>query len=116
VGEFEENVMKRAVTLFAVAAVATAGLATVYAREKNAAAMQAIGKPVDCVSTYQIRDTKVIDDRTIDFRMTGGKTLRNTLPYSCPSLKFEERFSYRLSTSQLCSVDVIRVLNNYGGR
>jgi hypothetical protein len=113
--QFEENVMKRAVTLFAVAAVATTGLATVFAREKNVVAMQAVGKPVDCVSTYQIRDTKIIDDRTIDFKMSGGKTLRNTLPYSCPSLKYEERFSYRLSTGQLCSVDVIRVLNSYGG-
>jgi hypothetical protein len=108
--------MKRIITLLAASAVATTGLAVVYAKEKQAVEMRAVGKPIDCVTTYMIHDTKVIDENTIDFRMKGGKTLRNTLPYSCPSLKFEERFSYRLSTSQLCSVDVIHVLNNYGGR
>lgn len=28
----------------------------------------------------------------------------------------EDRFSYKTSTSQLCSVDTIRVLHNYGGQ
>jgi hypothetical protein len=48
--------------------------------------------------------------------MTGGKIYRNTLPYSCPGLGFEERFSFRTSLSQLCNVDIINVLNDYGGR
>ncbi len=107
--------MKRIVILLSVVAVATTGLAVVYAKEKKVVEMRAVGKPVDCITAYMIRDTNVIDERTIDFKMNGGKTLRNTLPYSCPSLKFEERFSYRLTNSQLCSIDVIRVLNNYGG-
>ncbi len=78
--------------------------------------MMANGAPVDCVSLRQIRSTKVVDDRTIDFRMAGGKTLRNSLPHSCPRLKFEDRFSYRTSLGQLCSIDTIRVLHDYGGR
>ncbi len=108
--------MKRIIILLAASTIATTGLAVVYAKEKSSVEMRPVGKPLDCVTTYLIRDTKVVDDRTIDFKMKGGKTLRNTLPYSCPSLKFEERFSYRLSNNQLCSVDVIRVLNDYGGR
>jgi hypothetical protein len=73
-----------------------------------------IGKPVSCVPSYQIRETRVHGDSTIDFVMNGGKVYRNTLPNSCPSLGFEERFLYKTSISQLCSVDVITVLQSPG--
>ncbi|MBC7985918.1 MAG: hypothetical protein H7X93_04515 [Sphingomonadaceae bacterium] len=69
-----------------------------------------VGEPVSCVPLRQIRSTEVHDDRTIDFRMTGGRTYRNTLPHDCPGLGFDEAFSYRTSLSQLCSVDIITVL------
>jgi hypothetical protein len=73
------------------------------------------GKALSCVPLRQIRETRVYGDQTIDFRMLGGKTYRNKLPYSCPQLGFEERFSYRTSLSQLCSTDIITVLNTTGG-
>jgi hypothetical protein len=66
---------------------------------------------VDCIATTQIRDTRVIDERTIDFHMVGGRVLRNSLPDSCPGLTEDRAFSYRLSIPQLCSVDVITVLH-----
>jgi ethanolamine utilization protein EutP (predicted NTPase) len=47
--------------------------------------------------------------------MLGGKIYRNTLPHSCPGLGFEEKFMYKTSLSQLCSVDIITVLHNAGG-
>lgn len=72
------------------------------------------GKPVDCIQIRSIRSTNVRDDRTIDFVTTNRKIYRNTLPYSCPSLGFEKRFSYRTSLSQLCSVDIITVLWSTG--
>lgn len=74
-----------------------------------------VGKPVDCVQITSIRETRVHGDGVIDFHMAGGQVYRNTLPNACPSLGFEERFSYRTSLSQLCSVDIIRVLQDYGG-
>jgi len=70
------------------------------------------GKPVDCVLASRIRETRVRNDRTIDFYMLDGKVYRNTLPYQCPSLGFEERFSYATSVNQLCSVDIIHVLHS----
>ena len=76
----------------------------------------ALGKAKNCIPISQIRSTKVIDSRTIDFRMAGGKTYRNSLPQSCPGLKFEERFSYRTSLNQLCFVDIVHVLHNQGGQ
>jgi hypothetical protein len=72
------------------------------------------GEPVNCVSISRIRETRVHGDSTIDFIMNGGKVFRNTLPNSCPSLGFEERFLYKTSTSELCSVDIITVLQSPG--
>ena len=69
------------------------------------------GKPVDCLSLTQIRQSRVRSDQVIDFITSGGKVYRNTLPMACPRLGFEERFGYRTSISQLCSTDIITVLN-----
>jgi hypothetical protein len=85
------------------------------ARERNAIPQATpIGDAVSCVSLRSIRSTQVHGDSTIDFHMDGGKVYRNTLPNSCPSLGFEERFLYKTSLSQLCSVDVITVLQSPG--
>lgn len=99
-------------TLAALTLGATAGISA----KKELSPVRAVGKPLNCVSLTNIRSTKVIDNSTIDFKMAGGKTYRNSLPYSCPGLKFEDRFSYRTSTNQLCNVDIVRVLHDYGGR
>ena len=96
--------------------LALSGLAIAAAKEKKPdVPIRNIGEPVSCVSIRQIQSTKVIDDKNIDFKMNGGKILRNTLPYSCPGLNFEDAFTYRLSGSQLCHVDTIRVLERRGG-
>jgi hypothetical protein len=104
----------RKLALTVLAFAATAGVAD--ARDRNAVPdATPVGDPVDCVQLTNIRSTQVHGDSTIDFHMNGGKVYRNTLPNSCPSLGFEERFSYKTSLSQLCSVDIIRVLQSYGG-
>jgi hypothetical protein len=72
------------------------------------------GKSVSCIPITQIRESRVRNDRVIDFRMSGKKWYRNTLPLDCPSLGFEERFSYTTSLSQLCSQDIITVLRTGG--
>jgi hypothetical protein len=100
-----------------VLAVISASLAMAGPAERRAkalAAYQPAGAAVSCLHLTQIRSSNVIDDRTIDFKV-GNKVYRNILPHSCPSLASEERFSYRTSLSQLCSVDTIRVLHSYGG-
>jgi hypothetical protein len=74
-----------------------------------------VGEPVSCVQSSQIRQTKVIDKQTIDFVMRNGDVYRNSMDYSCPGLSFNESFLYKSSTNQLCSVDIITVLENYGG-
>jgi hypothetical protein len=108
--------MRKSLILVAGLAAAVGAATAPGLANKEAAQVRAIGKPVNCVPLANIRSTKVIDNSTIDFRMAGGKTYRNSLPQSCPGLKFEDRFSYRTSLSQLCSVDIVRVLHDYGGR
>jgi hypothetical protein len=99
------------------ATIATLAFATASAAPRNRQAVpEAIpdGKPISCVQTNRIQQTRVHGDSVIDFHMNGGQVLRNTLPNSCPSLGFEERFLYKTSINQLCSVDVITVLQAPG--
>jgi hypothetical protein len=102
--------MRRLATILALVLV-SAGSAGSAKRDRNRVPeVREIGKPVNCISLQSIRESKVRSDQVVDFRVSAKKWYRNTLPYSCPSLGFEERFSYKTSTSQLCSVDLITVL------
>jgi hypothetical protein len=103
--------------LATVAIATTAGaFGPAERRAKALAAYEPAGEAVNCISIHQIDSTKVLANNVIDFKMRGGKVYRNTLSHSCSGLLFEERFSYKTSLSQLCSVDTIRVLHSTGGR
>ncbi|MES2782728.1 MAG: hypothetical protein V4657_08030 [Pseudomonadota bacterium] len=108
--------MRKMLLIIPAIALLSGGGAVALSAKKAAEPVRAVGEPKSCVTISQIRSTKVVDNSTIDFRMAGGKTYRNALPQSCPSLKFEDRFSYRTSLNQLCSVDIVRVLHDQGGR
>lgn len=75
---------------------------------------QATGKVKNCVSLNRISRTKVLDDRTVFFEMRGKKHYVNRMDRKCPSLKREERFMYKTSIGQLCSIDIITVLDGFG--
>jgi hypothetical protein len=107
--------MKTSLLVVAALTALTGGASAGLSAKKEPAPVRAVGEPVNCVNIRNIRSTNIVDNSTIDFKMVGGKTYRNSLPHSCPSLKSEDRFSYRTSLSQLCSVDIVRVLHNYGG-
>jgi hypothetical protein len=68
----------------------------------------------NCINLNQIDRTNVVDDDTILFYMRGSEIYENDLPNKCPELRSEDRFLYRTSTSQLCNVDTITVLNDMG--
>ena len=73
------------------------------------------GEPVSCIRLSQISESRVRDDRTIDFMRSGREGWRNTLPNSCPGLRVQNAFTYKVSTGELCSVDIIYVLETAGG-
>lgn len=107
----------RTLALVISASLLAGGSAAIAKREPKAIPeARETGKPVSCIPIIQIRESRVRNDQVIDFRMTGKKWYRNTLPSSCPSLGFEERFSYKTSLSQLCSTDIITVLQTHGGQ
>jgi hypothetical protein len=68
-----------------------------------------------CISANFIRQTRIIDDATILFYVTGSKIYRNTLPRQCTGLARAGGFSYRRSTSSLCSNDSIQILEENAG-
>lgn len=68
-----------------------------------------------CLQLTQIRSSHVRSDEIIDFEMRNRDFYRVTLPQGgCPRLGFEEKFSYRTTIGQLCSGDIITVLNTAG--
>jgi hypothetical protein len=104
-------------TIIIASALAAGSVA--FAGEKTSPddgyAIKAVGEPKSCVNLSSIRSTDVIDSQTIDFKMNNGEIYRNNLPGKCSGLAFEEAFSYKTSTNQLCSVDIIRVLDTTAG-
>lgn len=64
----------------------------------------------NCLQLMQIRSNTVVDGQAIDFRLRDGSVWRNRLPRACPTLGFNQAFSYSTSIPQLCNVDIIRVI------
>ena len=85
------------------------------AAQSRAPAVEVLGEPVNCILISRIRNTRVHDDFTIDFHMSGGDVFRNTLPNRCPQLGFEERFAYEANSGNLCSIDMISVIQPGAG-
>jgi len=96
----------------AIATVLTLAAAPALAGDRPVPAVFPVGKPVDCITIIGLR-SHVRSDDVIDFT-AGRRAWRNTLPQSCPSLGFEGRFSYSTSLSQLCSSDIVTVLQGSG--
>jgi hypothetical protein len=72
--------------------------------------------PHDCVVVSNIRQTVVLDDQTILFYMRGGKkdVYRNYLTHECPNLGREGRFAYEVRMNQICNIDLITVIQQFG--
>lgn len=73
------------------------------------------GPAESCIPIVQFRETRIRDDWTIDFIRDNRRAWRNTLPQRCNGLKSADAFSYKTSLTQLCSTDIIRVLDRMGG-
>lgn len=72
---------------------------------------EATGVKKSCVRLRNIRSTTILDDSTILFKMRGKKSYVNKMNRKCSGLKRNDAFSYKVSTSQLCRVDLITILD-----
>lgn len=72
------------------------------------------GETKKCLSSRRIRSTNVLSNQMILFRMYGSTDYIMKLRSECPGLFFENRFSYRIHSTQLCGMDFITVLDSFG--
>ena len=101
--------------LAAPLAVLVAGLAS--AQQEQAEDVATFDRtPQSCITVSRIDRTEVIDDRTVIFHMRGRDAYRNYLPRRCPNLARNNRFMYEVRGSQLCDIDTITVLEQFGTR
>ena len=69
---------------------------------------------VDCIPVQRVDRTEVLDDRNIVFHMRGREAFLNRLERDCPGLDREKRLMYEVRSAQLCKVDTISVLEDWG--
>lgn len=75
-----------------------------------------IGAALDCLPLTRFNNSRIRDDRTIDFFAgAGSQVWRVTLPNGCPGLKSANTFAYETSLTQLCRQDIIYPLQQFGG-
>lgn len=78
-------------------------------------AVKELGEGVSCINRSQVRATVVRTDKVIDFEMQGGKVYRNTLKARCPGLGWDRAIAYETSIDQLCTPQIVYVLQTTGG-
>jgi len=71
-------------------------------------------RPVHCLSLIRIKDSDILDNQHIVFETVGHKYYLNQLSHPCPGLTRDKAFMYRTSLDQLCDLDIITVLDDYG--
>lgn len=101
---------------FVSVALAAAILASASVNAQNDAENGSGIETVNCISLSRVDDTRIADEQTILFYMSNGDIYRNALPHRCPGLDRNATFMYRVPTTQLCSVDVITLLDDFGSR
>lgn len=86
------------------------GLGTPSVRAQDASG----GAPVNCISLMRIDHTQVVDDKTILFFMKDRRVYKNAMQNACPGLRENKPFMYRVMLNQLCNVDTVTVLEDWG--
>ena len=67
-----------------------------------------------CIPRARIHTMNVLGDQAIEFKMKGGGSYINILPNACPGLRPGRTIMYETRQSQLCHVDIIRVMESFG--
>ena len=107
--------MYRLKLLLALAAVAAAGVGS--AQEQDGEDRRAGERNPDakhCIRTRSIDQIDIVDSDTLVFRMRGDEVYRNDLPYNCPGLREGDTLMYRTTIGQMCDLDVVTVLEDWG--
>jgi len=98
---------------FAISVLALAlALAPYFATSIEAAskAEQYLGDTVTCLDTVRLKESRILDNQTIAFKMLDGTMYLNRLTAPCPGLYISGGFSYESSLPKLCVHDIITVV------
>jgi hypothetical protein len=96
-------------------------ISSAYADDKKSVDLSALksigyaatGETKRCISNMRIRKTEIIDNSTIIFHMSGGKTYANIMDRQCYSMRKNNPIKYRIRGGTLCNVDVVEVGTPY---
>ncbi len=75
---------------------------------------EATGETLACVPMRSLRQSIVLDNRTIFFEGRGRRGYMNHLQNDCPGLLREQRFAYANSFGAVCRAEIITILDNFG--
>lgn len=70
-----------------------------------------LGSPEMCLDIPRIKETLILDNQTIIFRMLGGDLYINRLPIKCHGLKIANGFGYSTSIAKVCMQDLITTIS-----
>lgn len=93
--------------------LACIGIVALVAATSEAIADEAAAER--CIPIKSIEHTKIVDDQNIVFYAATGKIYNNHLPHRCQGLASADSFKYETSQPELCSVDLITVMQYTGG-
>ena len=79
--------------------------------DKVMAKYERSGETIRCVSPARLKDSQILDDTHILFRVSPKKAYLNTLPRQCRALRRDDAISYTVRGGQLCANDLFRVLD-----
>ena len=99
--------MRSILLLAAIGSIGILALSPVQAED--------IDNDENCIPIQHISNISVLGKQHIVFEMQPGKNYLNTLARSCNGLRKDKPIMYKTSISQLCSLDIIHVLESYGG-
>jgi hypothetical protein len=101
--------MKRliAITAFAIFFVGTFYSSVVFSESQ---ADKYLGEREMCLDVVRIKETRILDDRTILFETLGGAIYISRLPAPCNGLRIAGGFSYATAISKLCKQEIIKVV------
>lgn len=75
---------------------------------------EATGRTEACVPMRSLRQSIILDNRTIFFESTSRRGYMNRLVNECPGLLREQRFAYANSFGSLCRAEIITILDSFG--
>ena len=65
------------------------------------------GEFTRCINHNMIKNTTIVDNNRIMFKLKGNKTVLSTFPRECNRLSFDRKFNYVASGGKICRNDMI---------